>query len=138
MKKHKFIFVPQKYESDCVIACIAMITGQHINKILYYFQNDFDKKGISTDFAITYINNFGISMAEKRTNGFVDLEKSNKILLRPFADIHLVSGKQYIDGKINHSVIMSKNGELFDPACKKRKDWKVFYEIIRIIGCYYL
>lgn len=138
MKRPKFKYVAQVENMDCMIACIAMVTGHSLKQIGYYFKNDFKKKGTSSDFAIRYIENSGISVIEKRSRGFLDLSSSNKLLLKPFADIHIITGADYIDIKNNHAVVMSKKGIMFDPSDKTYKDWKLFYEIHHAIGCYYL
>jgi len=131
----KVKYVAQEQEHGCVVACIAMVLGWDYGDVADYFQNDFDKSGVKLDFAKTFICEHGFSVIEKRPEGFMDIKQSNKRMLEPFAQIHIVGGSQFIDAKHNHAFVMDKNGKTWNPGNQKHPDpMNDYYSINRVCG----
>jgi hypothetical protein len=129
----KIRYVQQEHEFGCLVACIAMVLGWDYDDVVNHFYNDFDKKGISGDFAKDFICEHGYSVIEKRGTGYIHIEEHNKRMMQPFAPIHIVSVKQFIDAKINHSFVMDAKGRHIDPHDKGITKVE-FYEAQHVMG----
>lgn len=138
MKKPKFRYVPQQGNSDCVIASIAMVTGQDYDDVEWHFK-DTDKKGVSVEDCIGYLMDKGITIISKSSEGFIDINRNNKLLLFPFADIHIVRAKVYANDRMNHAFVMLKNGKCYNPTQPNKfcNPLTHYYWIKQVIGCYY-
>lgn len=137
MKKPKFKFVKQEEECGCAIACIAMILGKAYEQVVGDFNNDFSKQGINSEKSADYLSDSGVDVIVKAWHGFTDRKTNNTRMLIPFADIHLVSFRQYSDVDHNHAIIMLKNGKLICPEKKyKIKNYNC-YIVDSVIGCFY-
>jgi hypothetical protein len=103
--------VVAKHDKGCVIACIAMVLGWGYDEVATEFQNDFNKAGINTDFAKEFICDHGYSVIEKRGTGYIDLREHNKRMMIPFAPIHIVTVRQFVDKpKHHHAFVMDAKG----------------------------
>lgn len=61
----------------------------------------------------------------------------NERMLKPFADIHYISFRQFADMETNHGVVMLASGKLVCPNIKyKISAWDI-YEVEIVLGCYY-
>jgi hypothetical protein len=130
----KVRWVGQKHDKGCVIACIAMVLGWEYEDVVSEFKNDFDKKGTSTDFAKEFICDHGFSVIEKRGTGYIDLRAHNKRMLQPFAPVHIVSVRQFIDlPKHTHAYVTDAKGRVFEPISKDRKE-VLFYSVEHVMG----
>jgi hypothetical protein len=133
MKPLRIKHVAQKHDKGCVVACIAMVLGWDYDKVVAEFHNDFNKKGISGDIAKDFICDYGFSVIEKRGGGYIDLDEHNKRMMTPFAPVHIVTVKQFIDAKINHCVVMNSKGKIYDPSDKSR-DKVFYYSVEHVMG----
>jgi hypothetical protein len=143
MKKPKFKYIPQKMkdetQSDCAIACIAMILGCSYNAVYEDMYDDFEKNGVSFKRALEYLADHGLSVITKEWKCYQDIRKNNKRMKEPFADIHLVRVRQYANKSMLHSMVMDKNGRVYDPSPfgRSNKGFAGWYEILEVGGCYY-
>lgn len=137
MKKPKFKFVKQEEECGCAIACIAMILGKSYDEIRKSFKGDFQKDGIETEKSLYYLSENGVDTIRKMPYGYVDREASNLRMIKPFADIHFVSIKQFSNSNSNHALVMLKNGQFVCPTVNKKMEEVAVYEICEVVGCYY-
>jgi len=134
MEKPKFRYVSQKYENDCAVACLAMITGYSYEKVDKRFNY---KKGIKFSKSVDYLQYQGIGIIIKEWIGCQNINYNNKLMAQPYADIHLISVKQYADSPYHHAIVMDKNGQIYDPGDKTIKDLNHYYEIVKVAGCFY-
>lgn len=124
----KIRWVGQKHDKGCVIACIAMVLDWEYDKVVSEFHNDFDKRGVTTDFAREFINDHGYSVIEKRGHGYANIRLHNKRMMIPFAPIHIVSVQQFVDKpKHAHAFVMNHKGRIYEPADKKLTDVPYYY-----------
>lgn len=129
--------VIQEDKCGCIPACIATILQKTYQEVVGHFKQDFSKGGIWLD-SITayYLAGYGFDiywLVNKYAN---DYNLDRKRMLRPFADIHIVSIKNYIDLKSGHAIIMTKNGLLFDPKDGKQTK-ENFIEVNSVLGLFY-
>lgn len=129
----KVRWVGQKHDKGCVIACIAMVLGWEYDDVVTHFYNDFDKKGIGGGPAKDFIIEHGYSVIDKQGTGYIHIREHNKRMMQPFAPIHVVSVKQFIDAKINHSFVMDAKGKHFDPHDKSITEVQ-YYSVDHIMG----
>lgn len=132
----KIKWVGQKHQYGCSIACISMILGTDYDIIEKHFKENLDKKGIATSDAIAYLAEQGLNIIVKESVGMANVKLQNKLLLLPFAEVHLLSVKQFMNNKIHHSIVMDNKGNIFDPDDVTRKDLKLFYSIETVVGCF--
>lgn len=127
------VIIPQRYEYDCTVACIAMVLEKSYEEVSGYFYTNFDKAGLDVDLVRNTICEHGFSVIEKTCNNYLDVQKMSERMRIPFADIHIINVWRYADSKITHAVVMDKEGKLFDPT--GNKEWK-FYSVERVLGFY--
>jgi hypothetical protein len=134
MKRRKIQHVQQKHDKGCVVACIAMVLGWDYDKVATEFHNDFDKRGIKTDFAKELICAHGFSVIEKRGDGYIDRHEHNKRMMQPFAPIHIVTVQQFVDTPSHtHAFVMDAKGKIYEPGDKSMKE-VLFYEVKHVMG----
>lgn len=137
MKKPKFKYVESKQENGCSIACTAIILGKEYDDVAVALKNDFSKEGIQVKIIASYLSENGVDVTSKEHLGYSDRDAMNKHLIKPFADIHYISFRQFADSDFNHAIVMLANGKLVCPNIKYRiTTWNI-YEIETILGCYY-
>lgn len=130
----KIKHVKQEHEKGCVVACIAMVLGWDYQTVAAEFRNDFNKHGISTDFAKDFLCDHGFSVIEKRGTGYIDLREHNKRMMEPFAPIHIVSVQQFVDmPKITHAIVMDAKGRIYEPTDASSTDI-IYYSVNHIMG----
>jgi hypothetical protein len=132
----KIRYVRQKHEFGCAVASAAMILGAAYDEVGQAFQNDFDKGGIENEPIRDYICEHGFSVIEKTAHSFMHIEPSNKRMIIPFAEIHLVRVQPYADSKTNHCLVMDRRGVIYDPARPDNKQWD-YYFVFHVMGFFY-
>jgi hypothetical protein len=111
-----------------------MVLGRSEDEIDKHFETDFDQKGIPPAVTKEYLIDQGLSVIEKSYCSSIDRQKSNKRMLQPFADAHIVSVQEAVDAKSSHAVVMTKTGKILDPAHEPMKD---FYFVLNVLGIFY-
>lgn len=130
----KIQHVAQKHDKGCVVACIAMVLGWGYDEVVTEFDNDFDKKGISAEFAKDFICEHGYSVIERRGTHYLDVRSHNQRMMVPFAPVHIVTVRQYIDlPKHSHAVVMDAKGRIYDPGDKDAQTI-IYYSVEHIMG----
>lgn len=107
--------VIQEEEYGCVIANIATVLGLSYKQVSKWFRVNFNKTGISTLDAANFLAGYGFDMNWCETRRYNDYIKQKERMLKPLADIHIVSVIQRIDSKTGHSLIMDGRGKIFCP-----------------------
>jgi hypothetical protein len=113
-----------------------MVLGCGYDEVERQFQQDFDVCGVVSDHIVNFICDHNLSAVEKIARGYNDVRLSNKRMISPFADIHILSVLSRADCENNHAVVMDAKGNIFDPAKPERKDIGQYYCIVRIVGFY--
>lgn len=130
----KIRFVQQKHELGCAVASIAMVLGCEYDDVERRFGRSFDKQGLKTDQARSFVCDHGFSVIEKRADGFMDIERSNARMLQPFADVHIISAQPFADSKIHHCFVMDAKGKIYDPNRGINPDPTSYYYIVTVLG----
>jgi hypothetical protein len=113
-----------------------MVLGWDYDAVVVEFENDFNRHGISTEFAKQFICEHGYSVIEKRGTNYMDIRQHNDRMLEPFAPIHIVSVQQFIDKpKETHAFVMDSKGVVYEPSGKQVKE-VAFYEVRHVMGFY--
>lgn len=130
----KVTYVAQKHDCGCAIACIAMVLGVRYDDVEPHFRQNFDRHGLCDREITGYVVDHGFSVIRKTADGYMDIKASNERMVLPFADIHIVSARQYSNSKMGHSFVMDSKGEIFDPENKDRKSLSDYYAIDTVLG----
>lgn len=130
----KFEYVPQEHDCGCSAACIAMALGVKYQDVVKHFRQDFDRQGLTDREVGDYIGDHGFSLIRKTAHCFMDIQSSNEKMMQPFADIHIVSARQFINSKMGHSFVMDSKGAIFDPENKDAKSLDRYYSIDTVLG----
>src|ERR1051326_6614898 len=100
--------VIQEDDSGCAVACLAMVAGATYQAVASNFFVDLDKRGLTVGAMKEWLTQHGIAWIEKTRGEHlgVYLYEHNARMLKPFADVHIVTVQQKADLKHNHSFIM--------------------------------
>lgn len=135
MNKLRIKYVAQRQKKDCVIACLAMILPASYESIIQNFWTDFDRQGIELEHAANYLMDCGFFTIIKEGIGSPNNSMHNELMWKPFADVHIVSVRQFVDRKTAHAVVMSSTGKIYDPGQLKSSK-KDYYEVIKVLGLF--
>ena len=128
-------YVKQRGETDCVIACLAMVTGKSYDETLEVFAPYWDKyseEGVGDNAFYQYLGDNGYLVQTFKK--FYEPTQSNRIIwpIEPFAPVHVL-GVDYLGDE--HGIVMDKDGLIFDPYDSKKiglYEYQIVYEIIGI------
>jgi hypothetical protein len=107
--------VIQEAEFGCIPACVSTILQISYEQTIKCFSTDFDKQGIDIKFAADYLAGLGFSCISKFADYYNNYEFVSREILKPFADIHIVSIIETIESITGHGIIMLHNGKLLSP-----------------------
>jgi len=130
----KFQHVKQKHEFGCAIACMAMVLGKKYDEIAGQFHTDFSVDGLKHEHITGYVCDHGFALVHKSAGGHGDVKTSNRRMITPFADIHIVSAQPWADAEMNHCFVLDKRGRIFDPQHDTRPDFREYYYIHSVLG----
>lgn len=129
--------VIQNNKNGCGIACIATVLQVPYNNVAKDWERNLDNEGVTTEEVFHYLSDHGLDMILLQQMSWSNVKKNNERVLRPFADIHIISFKQFTDKKSQHAVIMDKDGKLFCPIDGKECSLAEFYMAVDNTGIYY-
>jgi hypothetical protein len=133
----KIEFVEQKHKYGCAVACLAMITGKTYDEVADAFEIDFDRKGMPWQLHGEYLGDQGFGVIEKVVKTYHDVAWTQKEMMKPFADAHLLSVSQFCGSKMNHAVVMTNKGKLICPNGICDADMrKGTYYIAHVLGVF--
>lgn len=141
MKKPKFVYVPQRTEDDCGIACIAMVTGKTYQEVGKHFHSL--RYGVKFKTACDFIMNCGVGLIMKTAECRLSYAHSNAHMLLPFADFHIMSVNQFIDLSFDHCLVMDRRGTVYNPSKVGKKKLSRFalardyYLVNAVAGLFY-
>jgi hypothetical protein len=134
--------VRQRYENDCVVACMAMILGEPYEQVRAWWppKHDFDLR----------LTNISWGEALLANRGYATLWRSSHIFGKkqapwppaPFADVHYcivrtTPDKQY--SRLRHLVVMRYDGQVLDPSPHMPELWHSvadYYKVLEVVGVY--
>lgn len=131
----KIKYVAQRQKKDCMLACLAMILNIEYNKLHSMFWRDFDKTGLELEIGRDFLADSGFNIIEKRNFGFDVISNARKEMWKPFAPIHLVKVRQWLDRQSTHAIVMDGKGKIYDPGYRTAKK-NSYYEVISVVGCF--
>lgn len=137
MKRPVIRYQAQKHEKGCALACLAMILGKTQEELDSSFLVDFKRKGITVKIIKEVLADNGLSVIEKEAKSFIERNKHNERMLEPFAHAHLVTVQPQVDAPNNHSVVMTRQGRILDPARKQIKSGKDYYYVVSTVGVFW-
>ena len=134
MKKIKL--VKQREGNDCGICVLSTILNKPYEKVKNDFYKDIIEDGISLDDAINYLGDHSCSLVYKTLTNYQNKDTAKDEMLRPFADIHVLSVRPYVDADMYHMVLMNKEGEILDPGGETDEFIRNLYQIVGVVGVY--
>lgn len=129
----KMVKINPEHSSGCAPACIATILGWKYDDVTKLFACDFSKEGITHEQSIQFIAYHGYDALTKEVMYHNHIDTRRPEMLKPFADVHFISTRPYVDSVDGHAIIMDKKGNIFDPH---KPEWRIetFYEILKVTG----
>jgi hypothetical protein len=130
-------YVPQRGETDCVIACLAMIRGVSYEVIMDDLRMCWDsggkEEGIDDDAFYQYLSQHGFAF--QIFTHFYGPSLLHRVAwpLKPFAPVHVI-GTVMDDGE-THASVMDHAGRIFDPYDTQKTtldEYAVVYEMVGI------
>ncbi len=128
-------YVPQRGETDCVIACLAMVTGKSYDEVMEEFAPYWkltSDEGVGDNAFYQYLSQHGyVTQTFKQA---YEPSQSNRAEWppRPFAPVHVL-GVDYLGDE--HGIVMDSGGVIFDPYDKSKVglyEYPIVYEIVGI------
>jgi hypothetical protein len=130
-------YVKAKLANSCVIASLAMVTGESFAQVrkglLEFWQDEGQFQGIGDDVFDEYLAQRGYAMQYQRH------EYNPRFLLRdqwppaPFAPVHVCD--VFDQGK--HAVVMLADGRVLDPSDRKRRALTEYHRVFGVCGIWY-
>lgn len=137
MDAPKIRYVSATLTNSCVPACLAMVTGKTLKRVIkdmYEHWEDAGRyEGISDDIIDQYLSQNGFAI--QRLNHEYE---PNKLLIDgwpidPFAPVHMVEVWATSPPGM-HAVVMNMDGLVYDPSNKRNKALTQYQRIFSITG----
>ncbi len=129
-------WVQQKHKNGCGIACLAMILKTTYDEADTLF-SIFNGEGILVAQMDELLACYGYAIARisKKTylRGYKEVPRDNWPVT-PFAPIHLCLVRVSKRAKIDHFIIMLKDGTILDPDNKDKKSLSDYHDVHHIAG----
>ena len=128
-------FVPQRGETDCVIACLAMVTGKPYDEVLEEFAGywkDNSEEGVGDNAFYQYLGQHGYLVQTFKRLYEPSQTPRTPWPPAPFAPIHVL-GVDYMGDE--HGIVMDKDGLIHDPyneGITGLFEYPIVYEIVGI------
>ena len=130
-------YVKATLTNSCVPACLAMVTGKTLNKVVKeiyeHWENEGRYEGVDDDIVDQYLSKNGYAV-QRLGHEY----GPNKLLIEdwpldPFAPIHIVDVWSSSPPGM-HAVVMDANGVIFDPSNKRIKKLSDYQRVFAITG----
>jgi hypothetical protein len=128
------VYVAQREDTDCVIACLAMVTGQTYDEVMHDmipFWDLYRERGVSDRMFYEYLGekNYCVSNITK----FYSPQQIERTPwpVAPFAPVHVVGT---MDEGYYHSVVMDWRGIIHDPSDMSAVGLHEYEEVYEIVG----
>lgn len=117
----------QEQTKGCGVACIATVLQTDYWSVARVFETKLSEEGIDGQTIMDLLSGYGFDQITKAVNYYGNgYEIISERILKPFADIHIIAGHQFIEstrgktGTAGHWMIMNKNGRIFCPSTGKK------------------
>ena len=127
------IHVLQKESAGCVIASLAMATGQTYQQVRDWFlRGDFDTYGISYVDAHAYLGEHGYAVIHQWKH--LSPRNCDRSVWppKPFAPVHIC----FVMGSGTHAVVMLQDGTVFDPNREGKHLLADYAQVSGVTGVY--
>lgn len=135
-------YPPLKYvaateDNSCVVACLAMVTGKTLKTVFKDIRESWESKGklegLTDEIVDPYLAQNGFAVQR-----MYDEYKPSMLLIEgwpidPFAPIHIVDVWSSNPAGM-HSVVMDKEGKIYDPSNRKIKSITQYQRVFSITG----
>jgi hypothetical protein len=130
-------YVKATITNSCVPACLAMVTGKTLKRIIKeiyeHWENEGRYQGIDDDIVDQYLSKNGYAV-QRIPHEY----EPNKLLIKkwpvkPFAPIHIVDVWSSNPPGM-HAVVMLKDGTIYDPSNRRIKDISMYQRIFAVTG----
>ena len=130
-------YVKATLTNSCVPACLAMITGKTLKRVIKeiyeHWENEGRYQGVDDDIVDQYLSKNGYAI-QRVPHEY----EPNKLLLKkwpvkPFAPIHIVDVWSSNPAGM-HAVVMLKDGTIYDPSNRRIKDISMYQRVFGITG----
>ncbi len=127
-------YVRAKVTNSCVIACLAMVTGESFARVrrglLEFWQDEGQFQGIGDNVFDEYLGQRGFAMQ------YIRHEYKPRFQLRapwppaPWAPIHVCD----VFDQGLHAVVMRADGRIMDPSDRKRRALAEYHRVFGVCG----
>jgi hypothetical protein len=130
-------YVKASITNSCVPACLAMVTGKTLNRVIKdiyeHWENEGRYQGLDDDIIDQYLSKNGYAV-QRIGHEY----EPNKLLIpkwpiKPFAPVHIVDVWSTNPPGM-HAVVMLKDGTVYDPSNRRIKDISMYQRIFAITG----
>jgi hypothetical protein len=129
-------YIKQKHPSGCVIASLAMVTGQTYDKVLSDLKGHWHisgaSSGVDDDASFQYLSKLGYAIRIIPHDYAPTETFTEEWPPKPFAPIHICS----VFNEGFHAVVMDDKGKIYDPDDKKKKKLSDFHRVYNVVGIY--
>lgn len=125
----------QDDENDCVLATCAMIMDESIDSIRDKFSNSYcNRCGITDETMTMMLNEHGFGTMWKWKWYEPQKQYRNIWPPEPFAEVHLGKVRVLSNSRLSHSIVMLKDGTVWDPEQDEEKRLTDYEEVLGICG----
>jgi hypothetical protein len=130
-------YVKATLTNSCVPACLAMVTGKTLNRVVKdiyeHWENEGRYEGVDDSIVDQYLSKNGYAI-QRIPHEY----EPNKLLIKkwpvkPFAPIHIVDVWSSNPAGM-HAVIMLHDGTILDPSNKRIKDIATYQRVFAVTG----
>ena len=137
MEQPPIKYVKATLNNSCVVACLAMVTGKTLNKVLKEIHEEWESvgkhEGLNERLTDPYLAQNGFAI--QRINN--EYEPSKLLIegwpLDPFAPIHMVDVWSTKPAGM-HCVVMDADGKIYDPSNRRIKTISEYQRVFSMVG----
>lgn len=130
-----------KDDCGCVVACLAMVTGQDYEAVARWLDDHnwpFREGGLYAHQEEQFLDEHGYVVRRRAMNHYAD--GKNNVLRSPwppapFADVHLCTVAATEDGP-HHLVVMLRDGAVLDPATTEPRMLASYHKVFNVAAVY--
>lgn len=126
------LYVPHRIENDCVIACLAMITGESYERVFKGVEEQWNLRGAHEGMEAwtAYLAARGYALQDISH----EYEPEDRLIkpwpLEPFAPIHLC----FVYDEGEHATVMLEDGLIMDPNDHRISRLSEYRRVYRMVG----
>jgi len=129
-------YVRHRLENDCVVTCLAMVTGHPFTKVLkgikQYWEDKGQFEGTSDEVFEAYLAQHGYAIQYMHHEYAPTYELRANWPPAPFAPIHVCD---VFDGGM-HATVMLADGSIMDPNDRSKKRLTDYHRVFSVAGIF--